>query len=85
MEPSDDPRSCYLSSAFMGQFLQHIDQGPGHGPEGECWLWEDGRIKNGYGRYGSSYAHRIMYEIHYGFIPDPSTGLEIRHLCHVRR
>lgn len=74
-----------FSSAFIAQFLQHVDQTPGHGPNGDCWLWEEGRTKNGYGRYGSSYAHRIMYAIHYGGLPPASSGLEVRHRCHVRR
>src|SRR5690554_1430728 len=74
-----------FSSAFIAQFLQHVDQTPGHGPNGDGWLWEEGRTKNGYGRYGSSYAHRIMYAIHYGGLPPASSGLEVRHRCHVRR
>src|SRR5690625_263691 len=73
-----------ISSAFIAQFLKHVDQTPGYGPNGDCWLWEEGRTKNGYGRIGASYAHRVMYEIHYGYLPPASSGLEIRHRCHVR-
>ena len=50
---------------------------------GECWIWQ-GRINNrGYPVSGSRingrpYAHRLMYELLRGPIPD---GLTIDHLC----
>ena len=54
-------------------------------PNSGCWLWigaDDGR--NGYGRvnpskYGQRQAHRVMYELDKGPIPE---GLVIDHKCH---
>lgn len=50
-----------------------------------CWLWT-GSINNaGYGRISVNnrpkYAHRVMYELVVGPIPD---GLHLDHLCRVR-
>lgn len=46
-----------------------------------CWEWQGSRDPNGYGRYGSGYAHRLTYERFVSPIPD---GLEIDHLCRNR-
>lgn len=50
--------------------------------EESCWEWL-GCLSSGYGvlhcrPYGNQYAHRIMYEVFVGRIPD---GLVIDHLC----
>lgn len=53
---------------------------------GGCWLWEGYVNNKGYGRIGVGldvkYVHRVAYEISNGPIPD---GLQIDHLCKVRR
>lgn len=47
---------------------------------GDCWLWL-GEIKDdGYGKHGGQVAHRVVYELLVGPIPD---GLELDHLCRV--
>lgn len=48
-----------------------------------CWQWVGSMAVNGYGRYGypSAYAHRLMYELIVGPIPE---GLVIDHLCRNR-
>lgn len=44
-----------------------------------CWPWQ-GRVDDGgYGRLGSRWAHRVMYELMVGPIPE---DLELDHLCH---
>lgn len=52
-----------------------------------CWIWTAMRDKRGYGRIasGTKYgipllAHRVMYEMLVGPVPD---GLELDHLCRV--
>ena len=48
----------------------------------ECWLWLAGRDKDGYGYFfkpaGKDRAHRIVWEITHGSIPD---GLCVCHRC----
>ena len=56
-------------------------------PFSECWLWSGHRKKGGYGEFSvggkgkfcNALAHRIMYTLHHGPIPD---GLHIMHTCH---
>ena len=49
----------------------------------ECWEWQGGRDKRGYGRWTGAkrigrLAHRIAYELQVGPIPE---GLVLDHLC----
>lgn len=44
----------------------------------ECWLWHGYMDRNGYGKYGSRWAHRAVYEALVGPIP---SGLTLDHLC----
>lgn len=50
-----------------------------------CWHWTANRATNGYGRVSvrgkSAAAHRAVYELYVGSIPD---GLELDHLCRNR-
>lgn len=46
-----------------------------------CWLWHGVVIKNGYGVFNKTYAHRISYEAFNGKIPE---GLFVCHKCDVR-
>jgi hypothetical protein len=47
-----------------------------------CWLW-GGYIdaSTGYGKHGKRWAHRAVYEMHRGPIPE---GLQLDHLCRTR-
>lgn len=45
---------------------------------GNCWVWLGALSPEGYGRVGTKYAHRIVYEQHVGPIPP---GLQLDHLC----
>jgi hypothetical protein len=50
-----------------------------------CWIWQGSVGRHGYGRLKwkgkTSSAHRVMYEITKGYIPN---GLVIDHLCSVK-
>jgi len=46
-----------------------------------CWLWYGTLFEQGYGRFGAERAHRIMWKLLNGSIPD---GLYILHKCDVR-
>jgi hypothetical protein len=54
--------------------------------EGGCWIWTACLNDAGYGMIGVSgkprRAHRVVYELTYGSIPD---GKELDHICRVRR
>lgn len=48
----------------------------------ECWRWAAHINKvSGYAQTGSGYAHRAIYEVIFGPIPD---GLQLDHLCQNR-
>jgi hypothetical protein len=64
--------------------LEKVDQ---RGP-GECWPWLGQKDEKGYGqvresnrRSRSLMAHRVVYELLVGLIPE---GLTLDHLCRVR-
>lgn len=48
-----------------------------------CWIWTAYvDKKNGYGRIGRRWAHRVSYEEFHGPIPE---GMHVDHLCRNRR
>jgi hypothetical protein len=47
-----------------------------------CWLWLGAISKNGYGSVNGMSAHRMMYILKVGPVPE---GLDLDHLCRVRR
>lgn len=51
-----------------------------------CWIWTGAIHKTGYGQIKwngkSTVAHRVMYELVKGSIPD---GLVIDHLCNIKK
>jgi hypothetical protein len=50
--------------------------------EESCWTWARSIRADGYGRLGSTLAHKRMYERKYGSVP---VGLELDHLCRFKR
>lgn len=52
---------------------------------GPCWVWTGpqmgGQLGNRYGAFGNQYAHRYVYELLVGPIPE---GFEVDHLCRRR-
>jgi hypothetical protein len=62
------------------RILRRVIKGP------ECWEWDGFHATTGYGRFSiahgvSKTAHRAVYEILSGPIPD---GMELDHLCNNR-
>jgi hypothetical protein len=49
--------------------------------ESGCWLWQRGIHHSGYAFVARQLAHRYVYELHRGPIPE---GLTLDHLCRVR-
>lgn len=69
-----------FSRDFIARVEGKIDK------SGECWEWTAYRMPTtGYGQVrtprGTAYAHRVVYEIYKGEIPE---GLHIDHLCRNR-
>lgn len=48
---------------------------------GDCWVWNNPRRRDGYGRAHGEVAHRLSYLAHVGPI---GKGLDIDHLCRNR-
>lgn len=74
------------------RFWQKVDKTPGHGPEGDCWIWTGCIVGFGYGQIGRSkedggrveYTHRISYELHYGVsLGTARVGPLVLHKCDV--
>jgi hypothetical protein len=47
-------------------------------PMSGCWVWMGSLSGNGYGRFGKKVAHRVIYELLRGPIPE---GMEADHMC----
>ncbi len=57
----------------LGPFWNYVSQ------YGECWNWQAAKTGKGYGVYKHQLAHRVVYEMEIGPIPE---NLVIDHLCH---
>lgn len=55
---------------------------PAYRPDlGPCWIWEGGQNGRGYGQFEAKPAHRFLYELFGGVIPEWAV---IDHLCCVK-
>lgn len=67
------------------RFWPKVDKSPGHGPNGDCWVWTASvNKKYGYGNFCGPEvrAHRMAYVLSKGEIPE---GLIVMHSCDNRR
>ena len=81
-----DARQAQVS--FADRFWSKVDKTPGHGPQGECWLWIGATHANGYGNFratphkpGNVSAHIVSFFITAGHWPED--GLFVLHRCDV--
>lgn len=84
--------STHIRGTLTERFWPKVNKDgpiPDFAPElGNCWLWTDAIMKNGYGVINSGIgkprnylAHRVAYEQERGVIVP---GSEVDHLCRVR-
>lgn len=76
---------------FAARFWARVDKTPGHGPNGDCWLWTGAIIqasRTSAGGYGitsrdqsKEYAHRVAYSLAKGEVPP---GKIVMHSCDSR-
>jgi len=68
------------------RFFARIDKTPGHGPRGDCWMWDNPSKHTGYGFFyfqgKQRTAHTMMLYFETGRWPDK--GLDTDHLCRNR-
>lgn len=80
-KPKQPPRA---PQSLEERFWAKVDKTPGHGPNGDCWLWTGAVDSNGYGAVRHSAkrnTHRVAYELAHGSI---DRNMDIMHSCDVR-
>lgn len=63
------------------QFWSKVDKTPGHGPNGDCWIWTGCVHPHGYGHVGYKgqvyAAHRVSFVIAHGPL-----SIDMPYVCH---
>lgn len=73
-----------LTSQQIANFWNKVDKTPGHGPNGDCWIWTGGKGRHGYGHFNMKsqkrqcQAHRVAYALTY---PSFNPSLNVCHSC----
>ena len=70
------------------RFWAKVDKTPGHGPQGDCWVWTGHLVQGNYGQINLAgrkriYVHRLSWIIHFGPIPEHDSyhGYCVCHRC----
>ena len=74
-------RSCGCSKEVRSVTLDELRTRWTPEPNTGCWLWYGPYCPDGYGKIKLGTAHRVIYEMMRGVIPE---GLHLDHLCRVR-
>lgn len=78
---------CIQSMKSVTQrFWEKVDKTPGHGPNGDCWLWTGAKLRDTYGQFyiskgTNAYAHIFSWKLHNGEIPG---NLYVCHKCDIK-
>lgn len=84
-----NPRHMTLDFDLASEFWRRVDKTPGHGPDGDCWVWTEGFNSTGYGQFNIPRylnggkkvvrkSHQMAYELTHGKI---SEGQSVCHTC----
>jgi hypothetical protein len=74
-----------LTKSDAERFWTKVDKTPGHGPNGDCWLWTASQRSDRYGVFGldgvRAAAHRVAFRLAGGKL---KPGHVVMHTCDVR-
>lgn len=74
-----------VTDSLRRRFARHIDKTPGHGPDGECWVWTGTSRGVGYGAFKVRQglvmdSHRLAWLIAHDTDELPA-GIQVCHRC----
>lgn len=79
-------RDTKLRIPLAERFWEKVDNTPGQGPNGDCWIWKGTLNKDGYGMINvdgrPTRAHIVSYEMTKGPVEH---GLCVCHFCDIRQ
>lgn len=74
-----------MRKALEQRFWEKVDKTPGHGPNGDCWLWTAHRDRLGYGKtsldHKTQISHRVAFSLDRGIDLRDLAGFHIMHSC----
>jgi hypothetical protein len=70
---------------YLGRFWSKVNKTPGQGPNGDCWIWTDYKLKGGYGLFRIGHMRVLVHRYAY-HLAHPAVDLSlfcVLHRCDV--